>query len=148
MGRDFHASFRILIALQEDRLQRLHCSFITHFIWHILQRNKSFFLPFLLVGPEIHNSTHSFLFYDILNFVYNIFFFKSVFSRNVFWYGFPGCYKCNSSKTNWDVLELFSIPAPTKNRPLYLIKEGSRSKTYSWEPNYKKAILNTRWGVV
>ena len=71
-----------------------------------LQRNKSFFLPFLLVGPEIHNSTHSFLFYDILNFVY--IFFKSVFSSNVFWYGFPRCYKCNSSKTNWDVPELFS----------------------------------------
>ena len=34
-----------------------------HMLWHILQHNKSFFLPFLLVGPEIHNSTHSFLFY-------------------------------------------------------------------------------------
>ena len=54
-------------------------------LWHILQRNKSFFLPFLLVGPEIHNSTHSFLFYDILNFDLR----------------FPGCYKCNSSKTNY-----------------------------------------------
>ena len=50
-----------------------------HILWHILQRNKSFFLPFLLVGPEIHNSTHSFLFYDILNFAYNIFLKISVF---------------------------------------------------------------------
>ena len=44
-----------------------------------LKRNKSFFLPFLLVGPEIHNSTHSFLFYDILNFVNNIFFLNQCF---------------------------------------------------------------------
>ena len=54
-------------------------SHLWHILWHILQRNKSFFLPFLLVGPEIHNSTHSFLFYDILNFVYNIFLKISVF---------------------------------------------------------------------
>ena len=123
MCGDFHASLRILIALQKDKLQRLHCSFMTHFMAHFttqldceqslfgqsrlssagleransrergkreceasergtarsLQRNKSFFLPFLLVGPEIHNSTNSFLFYDILNFVYNIFFLISVF---------------------------------------------------------------------
>ena len=26
--------------------------------------------------------------------------------------GFRGCYKCNSSKTNWDVPELFCIPTP------------------------------------
>ena len=57
-------------------------------LWHILQHNKSFFLPFLLVGPEIHNSTHSFLLCDILNFVYNIFFF-------------------NQCIQNWDVSELF-----------------------------------------
>ena len=35
-----------------------------------------------------------------------------------------------------------------KKPPSYLTKEGGRSKTYSWEPNYEKAILNTRWGVV
>ena len=90
-----------------------------HILWHILQRNKSFFLAFLLVGPEIHNSTHSFLSYHILNFVYNIFFKISVTSSNVFcsWYGFPWCYKCNSSKTNWDVPELFSISShPTTRR--------------------------------
>ena len=42
-----------------------------------------------------------------------------MFSSNVFcsWHVFPGCYKCNSSKTNWDVPELFSIsPHPTTRR--------------------------------
>ena len=88
MGGDFHASSSILIALQ--KIDSNDC--IVH-LWHILQRNKSFFLPFMLVGPEIHNSTYL---------------------SNVLcsWYGFPGCYKCNSSKTNWDVSELFSIPTP------------------------------------
>ena len=43
---------------------------MTHFMTHF---------PFLLVGPEIHNSTYSFLFYDILNFVYNIFFLNQCF---------------------------------------------------------------------
>ena len=32
MGGDFHASWRILIALQKERLLRLHCSFMTHFM--------------------------------------------------------------------------------------------------------------------
>ena len=33
------------------------------------------------------------------------------------WHGFPGCFKCNSSKTNWDVPELFSIPPPSPPSP-------------------------------
>ena len=37
-----------------------------------------------------------------------------MFSSNVFCscYGFPGCYKGNSSKTNWDVPEFFFIFKP------------------------------------
>ena len=83
-----------------------------HILWHILQRHKSFFLPFLLVGPDNHNSTHSFLFYNILNFVY-IFFLNQCFQVTCSWYGFPGCCKCNSSKTNWDVPGDFLYSTPS-----------------------------------
>ena len=58
--------------IQEQRsdrnTQRLHCSFMARILWHIVQcprgktpiGSKSFFLPFASVGPEIHNSKHSF----------------------------------------------------------------------------------------
>ena len=50
---------------------------------------------------------------------------------------------------NWHLIEQQPLLSEMyKNHPLYDIKEGSRSKTYFWEPNYKKAILTARWGVV
>ena len=54
---------------------------------------------------------------------------------------------------NWHLIEQQPLLSEIYKKPplvswAYLIKEGGRSKTYSWEPNCKKAILNTRWGAV